>query len=79
MIKFSSSFKFNEIHTVDSLFDEDPKTIIFFQGGPNLGEGRPENLGKMGNRDIYCYTNRGVVIFERESKKPDKLRKSGTE
>ena len=37
MIKFSSSFKLNEIHRVDSPFDEDPKNIIFFQGGPNLG------------------------------------------
>ena len=46
MIKFSSSFKLNEIHRVDSPFDEDPKNIIFFQGGPNFGEGRPENLGK---------------------------------
>ena len=60
MIKFSSSFKLNEIHNVDSPFNEDPKNIIFFQGGPNLGEGRPENLGKMGNnRDIYCYANWG--------------------
>ena len=33
MIKFSSSFKLYEIHTVDSPFDEDPKNINFFQGG----------------------------------------------
>ena len=46
MIKFSSSFKLNEIHIVDSPFNEDPQNIIFFQGGPNFGEGRPENLGK---------------------------------
>ena len=27
------------------------------------GEGRSENLGKMGtNRDIYCYANRGWSI-----------------
>ena len=60
MIKFSCKFfNLNEIHVVDSLFNEDPKNI-FFQGGPNFGEGRPENLGKAGNnRDIYCYTNRG--------------------
>ena len=32
-----------------------------------LGKERPESLGKMGNnRDIYYYTNRGVVNFERE-------------
>ena len=30
------------------------------------GEGRPENLGKMGNNwDIYCYANWGPVNFER--------------
>ena len=39
MIKFSSSFKLNEIHRVDSPFNEDPKNIIFFQGGPNFGGG----------------------------------------
>ena len=46
MIKFSSSFKLNEIYVVDSPFNEDPKNINFFQGGPNFGEGRPENLRK---------------------------------
>ena len=60
MIEFSSSLKLNEIHIVDSPFNEDPKNIIFFQEGPNFG--RSENLGKMGNnRDIYCYANQGVV------------------
>ena len=39
MIKFSSSFKLNEIHTNDSPFNEDPNNIIFFQGGPNVGGG----------------------------------------
>ena len=66
MIRFSNSFKLNEIHTVDSPFNEDPKNINFFLRGPNFGEGRPENLGKMGNnRDIYCYASRGMVDFER--------------
>ena len=60
MIKFSSSFKLNEIHRVDSPFNEDPKNIIFSREVLILGEGRPENLGKMGNnRDIYCYANWG--------------------
>ena len=60
MIKFSSSFKLNEIHRVDSPFNEDPKNINFIQGGPNFGEGTAVNLGKMGNnRDIYCYANWG--------------------
>ena len=65
MIKFSSSFKLQEIHTVDSPFDEDPKNI-FSREDLISGEGRPENLGKMdNNRDIYCYANRGMVNFKR--------------
>ena len=39
MIRFSSSFKLNEIHKVDSPFNEDPKNIIFFQGVPNFWGG----------------------------------------
>ena len=35
-------FKLNEIHVVDGPFNEDPKNINFFQGGPNFGEGRLE-------------------------------------
>ena len=55
MMKFSSSFKLNEIHMVDSHFNEDLKTINFFREALISGGGRPENLGKMGNnRDIYC-------------------------
>ena len=65
MIEFSSSLKLNEIHMVDSPFNEDPTNVIFSR------EGRRENLGKMGNnRDIYCYANRGVVNFEREYQPP---------
>ena len=65
-IKFSSLFKSNEIDIVDSPFNEDPKKIILSREVLILGEGRSENLGKMGNnRDIYCYANRGVVTFER--------------
>ena len=62
MIEFSSSLKLNEIHVVDSPFNEEPKNI-FFQGGPNFGGGTVRNLGKMGNNwDIYCYANRGWSI-----------------
>ena len=75
MIKFSSSFKLNEIHRVDSPFNEDPKNINFFSREALIsGEWRPENLGKMGNnKDIYCYANWGVVNFERayQSLPPD--------
>ena len=42
MIEFSSSLKLNEIHTVDSPFNKDPKSN-FFQGGPNFGG---ETIGK---------------------------------
>ena len=59
MIEFSCSLQLNEIHMVDSPFNEDPKNIHFFQGSHNFGEGRSENFGKMdNNRDIYCYANR---------------------
>ena len=57
MIKFSSSFKLNEIHVVDSPFNEDPKTINFSREALFSGEGRPENLGKMGN-------NRDTIIMQ---------------
>ena len=64
MIKFSSSCKLNEIHMVDSPFIDD---LIFSREALISGEGRPENLGKMGNnRDIYSYANLGVANFERE-------------
>ena len=63
MIKFSGSFKLNEIHRVDSPFNEDPKNIIFSREALISGEGLLENLGKMGNnRDIYCYANWGWRI-----------------
>ena len=49
MIKSSSSLKLNEIHMVDSPFNEDPKSIIFSREALISGERRSENLGKMGN------------------------------
>ena len=65
-IKFSGSFKLNVIHRVDSPFNEDPKNINFFQGGPNFGGGMAGKVREMGNnRDIYCYANWGMVNFER--------------
>ena len=60
MIRFSSSFKLNEIHTVDSPFNEDPKNINFFQGGANFGGVTAGQFREIGNnRDIYCYANWG--------------------
>ena len=65
-MKFLSSFKINEIHTADRPFNEDSKNIIFSREALISGERQPENLGKTGNnRDIYCYTNQGLVNIER--------------
>ena len=57
MIKFSSSFKLNEIHTVDSPFNEDPKNIIFsrevlISGGGTAGKFR-ENGQCQGHLLLY--------------------------
>ena len=61
-LKNDQIFKFFQIKRnshIDSPFNEDPKNINFSQALISK-EGRPENLGKMGNnRDIYCYANRG--------------------
>ena len=58
MVKISNASNENEIHRVDSPFNEDSKNIFFFQGGPNFGGGWPENLEKMAkNRETYCYAN----------------------
>ena len=38
-MEFSSFFELNEIHIVDSPFNDDPKNIFFLQGGP-IFEGR---------------------------------------
>ena len=66
MIKFSISFKLNEICVVDSPFNEDQKNIIFSREALISAEGQSEKLGKTGNnRGIYCYANRGVVNLER--------------
>ena len=68
MMKFSSSFKLNEIHNVDSSFNEDPKNIIFFTREALIsGKGRPENLGKWAitGTSIIMQIG-GVVNFERE-------------
>ena len=67
MIEFSGSLKLNEIHIVDSPFNEDPKNIEFFQESPNLWGGMAGKFEKMdNNNDIHCYANQGVVNFERE-------------
>ena len=48
MVKISNASHENEIYKVDSPFNEDSKNIIFLDRETLiLGEGRPENLGKM--------------------------------
>ena len=67
MIEFSSSLKLNEIHVVDSPYNEDLKNIIFSRETLISGRDGWKNFRKMGNnRDIYCYADRGVVNLERE-------------
>ena len=47
MIEFSSVMKLNEIHIVDSPFNEDPKNMMCFSRNALISEeGRPENSGK---------------------------------
>ena len=48
MVKISDAFYENEIHRIDSPFNEDSKNINSFARDSLIsGEGRPENLGKM--------------------------------
>ena len=57
MVKTSNVSYENEIHRVDSPFNEDSKNIIFLAREALIsGEGRPENLGKMAkNEETYCH------------------------
>ena len=67
MIKFSSSFKLNEIHIVDSSFNEDPKNINVSPVRPQFQGRTAEKFREMGNnRGIYCHANWEEVNFERE-------------
>ena len=62
MIKLSSSFKSNEIHIVDSHFDEDPKNINLFQGGPNFGgssAGKFSENGQQQGHLLLCKSGGG--------------------
>ena len=53
MVKISNASNENEIHRVDSPFNENSKNIFFCQGGPNFGGGMArkfrENGQKQGN------------------------------
>ena len=59
MVKISNASYENEIHMVDSPFNEDSKNMIFLGREALIsGAWRPEKLGKMAkNREIYRYAN----------------------
>ena len=59
MVKISNASYENEIHRVDSPFNEDSKNIIFLAREALIsGEGRPEHLEKMTKtRETYCHAN----------------------
>ena len=63
MVKISNASYKNEIHRVDTPFNEDSKNITFFgQGSPNVGGGTaPVTAGKFRengqNQGTYCYAN----------------------
>ena len=66
MVKIPNASYENEIHRV-ALSTRIPKYIFLAREALNLGEGLPENLGKMAkNRETYCYANWGVVNSNRE-------------
>ena len=66
MIKFSSSFKLNEIHKVDSPFNEDPKIINSVSREAIItGEGRWETLRKMGNAETSIVMQIGGGQFRK--------------
>ena len=59
MVKISNAFHENEIHRVDSLFNEDSKNINFLAREVLISEeGWSEYLGEMAkNREAYRYAN----------------------
>ena len=73
MIKFSSSFKLNEIHRVDSPFNEDPKNIIFSREALISREGRPENLGKWAITGTSIVMQIGGGEFRKSISAPTKI------
>ena len=59
MVKISNASYENEIHWIDSPFNEGAKNEIFLAMEALIaGKGWPENLGKMAkNRETYSYAN----------------------
>ena len=50
MVKISNASYENEIHRVDSPFNEDSKNIFFFHGGLNFGGGTARKLRENGKK-----------------------------
>ena len=63
MVKISNASYENEIHRLDSPFNEDSKNIIFGQGSPNVGGGTAgkfrENGQNQGNL-LLCKLGSGL-------------------
>ena len=58
MVKISNASYEDEIHRVDSPFNEDSKNIIFCQGDPNFGGGTARKFRENGEKwGTYCYAN----------------------
>ena len=58
MVKVSNASYENEIHRVDSPFNEDSKNIIFCQRDPNFGGETAGKFRENGqNKETYCYVN----------------------
>ena len=66
MIKISNASNENEIHRVNSLFNEDSKNLMFLAIEALIsGEGRPENLGKMAKKQgnlLLCKLESGQFL-----------------
>ena len=57
-VKNSNTYYENEIHRVDSPFNEGSINIIFFQGDPNFVGEIARTFREMAkNREIHCYAN----------------------
>ena len=50
MVKISNASNENEIHRVDSPFNEDSKNIFLCLGGPNFGGGMARKIRETGQK-----------------------------
>ena len=67
MVKISNASYENEIHRVDSPFNEDSKNIIFLPGKPNFGGGTAGEFRENGqNQGNLLLCKVGSVYSDRE-------------